>query len=73
MKRYSVLLTEDDDGTIKATSENDGFSAYDIIRFLRWKLDDVIDQAHGKIKPDIVERRYIEDTQNGDAGEGDAE
>lgn len=39
MKRYSVLLTEDDDG---------------------------------KIKPDIVERRYIEDTQNGDAEEGDA-
>lgn len=60
IKRYSLEVILDEAGDVQMNSENEGFSAFDIIGILEHKKQDILNQLSGRIKPDIVSRKVIE-------------
>ncbi len=60
MKKY-ILEAKLEDGRLKVSSENDGFSGLEVLGILQMKVVDVLDQLSGKITPDIIERKVIKE------------
>jgi hypothetical protein len=48
------------DGTTELTRTNDGFGALELIGLIEISKDDIINQIRGKVKPDIVNRKFVE-------------
>lgn len=61
MKKYTVEFNLSDDGGLKVDSENDGFTAFEIIGLMAWKQKDLENQIFGEIRPDVVTRKVITD------------
>ena len=61
MKKYKLEVTLKEDGKLHFASENDGFNSFEVLAFLVWKSDDIKNQMCGSVKPDVVERKVIQD------------
>ena len=59
MKEYRLRITENEDG-LYVGSENEGFSAMELIGMLEMKKHDIVRQANGEIEPNY-ERKVIEE------------
>ena len=57
-KHYEISMGETEKG-FYVKGRNDGFSAIEILGFLDWKRQDILDQLAGKIKPTIVAIKYV--------------
>ena len=60
-KKYRLAVTLDENGDLDISSSNDGFNTFELLGFLQFKIEDVINQLNGKVKPDIIERMVIKD------------
>lgn len=62
-RTFTVTFTEEDDGTISACGENNGFTGKDLVYMLGMKLGDICNQI---IDPDrFIFERVFKD-ENGD-------
>ena len=52
------------DGTTELTRTNDGFGALELLGLIEISKDDVIDQIRGKVTPDIINRKFVENEDN---------
>lgn len=60
IKKFSIEFI-DDNGKLNINSKNDGFNAFEIIGFFKWKIDDIERQILGEIKPETVKRERVID------------
>jgi len=61
MKKFKLEFEVTEDGEIRANGENDGFTAFEILGLLHWKIRDIEKQIFGDIKPDVVTRKVVKD------------
>jgi hypothetical protein len=50
MKRYELIFTEEEDGTIRCDTTNEGFSGIELLSFLEVKRDDLKAQLYNNTK-----------------------
>lgn len=50
MKRYKLIFTEEEDGTISCNATNEGFSGIELLGFLEVKRDDLKAQLYNDTK-----------------------
>ncbi len=58
-KYFLIRISETENGTLKISSRNDGFTPLELIGLLSYKKDDIMAQMKGEIKPDIIERELV--------------
>ena len=58
MKRFNLTIT-DDGGYVTEDSENEGFSAFELLGFLEMKQQDILEQIR---RPDNFVRRLVDGT-----------
>lgn len=61
MKKFKLEFEFTEDGGLMANGENDGFTAFELLGLLTWKVNDIEKQIFGDIKPDVVTRKVIKD------------
>jgi len=61
MKKFSLSFEYTDNGMLNFESTNDGFTGIELLGLLDWKIDDILQQVKGNIKPDVVKRTVISD------------
>ena len=61
MKKFTMEVTMDLDGSIEVSGENNGFNAFELIAFLELKKQDIIDQVNNKDKFEY-KRSYIDES-----------
>jgi len=61
MKKYTLTLTQNDEGVLSVKTTNDGFNPLELLGLLSWKHNDIQEQLHGDIVPDTISRTVIED------------
>lgn len=69
MKKWTITVTEED-GKLLIERENDGFAAMDLLLILANILNDVSQQALGKITPEVkrvVVKREVTQNHSGEA------
>ncbi len=50
MKRYELIFTKEEDGTIRCDTINEGFSGIELLSFLEVKRDDLKAQLYNNTK-----------------------
>lgn len=60
-KKYKLEITLQEDGNLNINSENDGFTAFELLGFFTLKQDDILKQIKGEIKPDCISRVFVKD------------
>jgi len=58
MKKYILEITETENG-LKMKGECNGFNAFELVGFLSHKIEDIMRQIRGEIRPNMV-RDFIE-------------
>jgi hypothetical protein len=58
-KYFLIRISENENGTLKISSRNDGFTPLELIGLLSYKMDDIMAQMKGEIKPDVIERELV--------------
>ena len=62
MKKYTLTITADSESAkVGVMSENNGFSAIELLGLITWKQHDVIRQLNREVEPDVVSRKVIVD------------
>lgn len=59
-KKWAVELTDNGD-FVTLNRTNEGFTAYELLGILTQAKEDILKQMAGEIKPDIINRKVIED------------
>ena len=52
------------DGTTELCRTNDGFNPFELLGVLEISKDDIINQIKGVVKPDVIERKVIDNGGN---------
>jgi hypothetical protein len=61
VKKYTITITETDDGRTHMNRLSDGFTPLELLGAIELTRSEIIDQLHGKFKPDTVTRRVVEE------------
>lgn len=61
MKKYVFNVEEQENGKLRFSSTNNGFSGFEVLGILERKKQDILDQLSGKIKPETIERKIIKE------------
>jgi len=60
MKKVFVMVATCEDKKLSIRRTNKGFNSFELMGLIENSLLDIRDQIQGKVKPDIITRRYIE-------------
>lgn len=60
MKKVFVMVATCEDEKLSIRRTNKGFNSFELMGLIENSLLDIRDQIQGKVKPDIITRRYIE-------------
>ena len=63
MKRYSLEVTEDDNGRVSMKTISDGFHGFEVLGFLDFKIEDVRRQLRQDFAPDQISRQVVVDAE----------
>ena len=58
-KIYTIKIVTYSDGERHLIRENDGFSPLDLLGYMEHAQLEIMQQLAGKMKPDIVERKFV--------------
>jgi len=61
MKRCYIMVVTETDGHLNIHRTNRGFNSFELMGLIENSLLDVRDQIQGKIKPDVITRKFIKD------------
>ncbi len=61
MKRYTIEISQTDKG-LMFNRTNEGFNAYELIGLLSFIQSEINDQLKGTLKPELVTRKVIKQT-----------
>lgn len=61
IKKYEIVQTESDDGSVNLRRVNDGFNAYELLGLCELAQLEILEFLKGNIKTDKVERQYIKE------------
>lgn len=61
MKKYEIIINEDDDKKLTIGKMNDGFSCFELVGFVEWLKHDLLKQIEGTVEPDKVSRIVLTD------------
>lgn len=61
MKKFKLEFEVTEDGKLISNGENDGFTAFELLGLLTWKVNDIQKQIFGDIKPEVVTRKVVKD------------
>ena len=67
-KKWTIELQQLDNDLVRLKRINRGFTAYELLGIISHTKDDILKQMSGEIKPDIIERKLIENGNNNDTG-----
>jgi len=65
LKKYTLEFKVDDNNRLSIAGCNEGFNSLELLGVFKWKLDDIIQQIEGKIKPDTVKRTVVKEQEAG--------
>ena len=63
MKTYTLKAEITDDFKFNLESKCDGFNGIEVLGILQLKINDVLNQLAGKVKPDIIKREVMVNEQ----------
>ena len=66
-KKWSFELQNLSNGIVRLRRINKGFTAYELLGLIKQAESDILKQMSGEIKPDIIERKVIEDGNQNDS------
>ena len=58
-KKWTIEQVTYDDGSVRLNRTNDGFSIFELFGLLKITELDIVEQAKGIVKPDIIKRTVI--------------
>ena len=60
-KLYKLWAEVDEEGNMDISSNNDGFTAIELLGILQFKIEDIMEQIKGNIEPDTITRTVMKD------------
>lgn len=58
--KYTIVIERDKDGKINMKRTNKGFNPFELLGWVEFIKDELLEQIAGSMKPEIVRRKYIE-------------